>query len=67
MVLLEMDFSKGQLIFALVFFVVFVIIMVFAYRKDRALSRIHYKGVIYIFLGILCFLLIYMLLSKLLS
>ncbi|MCA1918602.1 hypothetical protein B0A79_12545 [Flavobacterium piscis] len=37
-------FSQGQLIFALCFFIAFVIVMIFAYRKDLALHRIFYKG-----------------------
>ncbi|MFG4004852.1 hypothetical protein ACHRV1_05480 [Flavobacterium aquidurense] len=37
-------FSQGQLIFALCFFIAFVIVMIFAYRKDLALHKIFYKG-----------------------
>jgi hypothetical protein len=37
-------FSQGQLIFALCFFIAFVIVMIFAYRKDLALHRVFYKG-----------------------
>ncbi len=37
-------FSKGQLIFALLFFISFVIAMVFAYRKDLKTHQIFYKG-----------------------
>lgn len=36
-------FSQGQLIFALCFFIAFVIVMIFAYRKDLALHKIFYK------------------------
>ncbi|EJL60064.1 hypothetical protein [Flavobacterium sp. CF136] len=37
-------FSQGQLIFAVCFFISFVIVMIFAYRKDLALHKIFYKG-----------------------
>ncbi|MFB9076646.1 hypothetical protein ACFFLS_25565 [Flavobacterium procerum] len=37
-------FSQGQLIFGACFFAVFVIIMIFAYRKDLALHKVFYKG-----------------------
>jgi hypothetical protein len=37
-------FSQGQLVFALCFFIAFVIAMVFAYRKDAKLHQIFYKG-----------------------
>lgn len=39
-----MQFSSGQLIFALVFFLAFIIFMVFAYRGDRRVNRFHYRG-----------------------
>ena len=37
-------FSKGQLIFALVFFVAFVIFITLAYRKDKGNNKIMFKG-----------------------
>jgi uncharacterized membrane protein YccC len=37
-------FSQGQLVFALCFFIAFVIAMVFAYRKDAKLHQVFYKG-----------------------
>lgn len=52
-------FSQGQLLFALLFFIAFVIAIVFAYRKDLALHKIFYKGnykvliVFFIFIGLL--------------
>lgn len=36
-------FSKGQLVFAILFFISFVIAMVWAYRKDKAINTILYK------------------------
>ncbi len=35
--------SKGQLIFAILFFVSFVIAMIWAYRKDKAINTVLYK------------------------
>ncbi len=38
-------FSTGQLIFALLFVVVFAVIIVSTYRKDKKFHRKNYKGV----------------------
>jgi hypothetical protein len=37
-------FSQGQLVFAVCFFVAFVIAIIFAYRKDSKLHKVFYKG-----------------------
>jgi cytochrome bd-type quinol oxidase subunit 1 len=37
-------FSTGQWVFAALFLVAFVIIMIFSYRKDIATHRKFYKG-----------------------
>ena len=37
-------FSSGQLIFGGIFLIVFIIIMIFSYRKDIAIHKIYYKG-----------------------
>lgn len=37
-------FSQGQLVFAVCFFVAFVIVIIFAYRKDSKLHKVFYKG-----------------------
>ncbi|HOZ75582.1 MAG TPA: hypothetical protein PLS51_10870 [Flavobacterium sp.] len=37
-------FSTGQLVFAALFFVAFVIVMIFAYKKDVATHKIFYRG-----------------------
>ena len=49
-------FSTGQLIFAALFFVAFVIVMVWSYRKDINLHKKHYKGAIWVLVGLLVFL-----------
>lgn len=48
-------FSKGQLIFAVCFFVAFVIAMIFAYRKDIKIHKEFYKGNYKILIGFLVF------------
>ncbi|MDI1255385.1 MAG: hypothetical protein PSV16_04730 [Flavobacterium sp.] len=48
-------FSTGQLIFAACFFVTFVIVMIYAYRKDIMLHRKFYKGNYKILIGFLLF------------
>jgi hypothetical protein len=45
-------FSRGQLIFAAIFAVAFIILMVFSYRKDVKLHKLYYKKVWIVALGI---------------
>nr|WP_233268610.1 hypothetical protein [Cellulophaga sp. L1A9] len=51
-------FSTGQLIFAGIFFVSFVIITFFAYKRDKKLHLKNYKGVKWIGLTFLIFILL---------
>lgn len=51
-------FSQGQLLFALCFFIAFVIIMIFAYRKDASLHKIFYKGNYKVLVGFMAFIVI---------
>ncbi|WP_367752206.1 hypothetical protein AB3G33_09705 [Flavobacterium sp. WC2421] len=48
-------FSQGQLVFAGLFFVAFVIAMIYAYRKDLKLHKVYYKGNYKILIGFLIF------------
>ncbi|RAR70074.1 hypothetical protein CLV55_11363 [Flavobacterium aciduliphilum] len=48
-------FSKGQLFFAGFFIIAFVIGMIYAYRKDKALHALFYKGNYKILLGFIAF------------
>ncbi len=48
-------FTKGQLIFAALFFVAFVILTYFAYGKDKAIHQKEYKGSYKILIGFLLF------------
>jgi len=45
-------FSKGQLIFGLIFAIVFILFMIWSYRKDVKLHQIYYKNVWVVALGI---------------
>lgn len=49
-------FSTGQYIFAALFFIVFVTIIIFTYRKDSKLHRKYYKGSFFVLLAFLFFL-----------
>ena len=46
-------FSKGQLIFAAIFALVFIGVMIWSYRKDLKLHKYYYKNVWIVALGIL--------------
>ncbi|AOC95922.1 hypothetical protein BB050_02828 [Flavobacterium anhuiense] len=48
-------FSQGQLLFGVCFFIAFVIIMIFAYRKDLKLHKVFYKGNYKVLLAFLLF------------
>jgi uncharacterized membrane protein len=48
-------FSNGQLVFAVVFFVSFIIVMIYSYRKDFKLHKEYYKGSIWILLAFIIF------------
>ena len=48
-------FSTGQWIFAAIFFLSFVVVIIFSYRKDIAIHKKYYKGSLYVLLGFLIF------------
>ncbi len=37
-------FSRGQALFAVFFFITFLAIIIFSYRKDIKNHKVHYKG-----------------------
>jgi hypothetical protein len=37
-------FSKGQLLFALFFIIIFAGVLIWSYRKDFKLHKLHYKN-----------------------
>lgn len=51
-------FTTGQLIFAIVFFIAFVVVMVLMYRKDKKLHKKYYKGSLWILVGFIVFVLL---------
>jgi hypothetical protein len=50
--------STGQLIFAICFFIAFVIIVFISYRKDKKLHKKYYKGNVWVLVGFITFFLI---------
>ncbi len=48
-------FSTGQAIFALLFIIAFVIIMIIVYKKDKALHTKNYKGVKWVLISFIAF------------
>ncbi len=51
-------FSTGQLIFASLFAIGFITIMVFSYKKDKKLHSKNYKGVKWIVAAFIVFIII---------
>lgn len=48
-------FSKGQWVFAILFFIAFVIVIIYSYLKDKKLHKKYYKGAIWVLVGFLLF------------
>jgi len=48
-------FSKGQIIFAIVFAISFVIIVSIAYRKDSKIHKKYYRGNLWVLLAFISF------------
>jgi len=46
-------FSKGQQLFALLFIIAFIAVLIWSYRKDLKLHKIYYKNVWVVALGII--------------
>lgn len=63
---LKLPFTKGQLIFALVFTVVFIIAMVLAYSSDAKTNKLYYKNVWLVLVSIIAILAAMILLVKVL-
>lgn len=49
-------FSTGQLVFAAICIVAFVIILIFSYRGDKNQHKKHYKNSFWVLIGFLIFL-----------
>ncbi len=50
-------FTSGQWIVAILFFIAFVILMIYSYNKDKKLHKKNYKGVGWVLVGFISFIL----------
>ena len=50
-------FSTGQLVFAILFFIAFILVMVYSYRGDKKLHKKQYRGSIWVLFGFIVFIL----------
>lgn len=50
-------FSKGQIIFGVLFFIVFAIVIAYTYRKDLKLHKRFYAGSVWVLIAFIAFIL----------
>ncbi len=50
-------FTKGQLVFGILFAILFIGVLIYAYRKDIQLHKKHYKGSIWVLIAFISFIL----------
>ncbi len=48
-------FTKGQLVFGILFAIVFILALIYTYRKDLKLHRKYYKGTIWVLIAFIGF------------
>ena len=60
-------FSTGQLVFASLFLIVFTIVIIRSYRKDRDLHRKNYKGVVWVGMVFVIFIILLFVLKQILK
>jgi len=58
-------FSNGQLLFGVIFFVSFIIIVSYSYKKDLKKLNGSYKGIKWVIIGFVIFVSILLVLKKL--
>ncbi len=58
-------FSNGQLVFGLLFFISFIIIITFSYKKDLKKLNGTYKGIKWVVIGFIAFVSLLVILKKL--
>ena len=51
-------FSKGQLIFAVLFLITFIVAAIYAYRGDKNLHKKFYKGSYKVLIGFIFFIIL---------
>ena len=56
-------FSTGQIVFALLFFIAFVWVVTLMYRKDRRWQQKQYKGVAWVLIAFISFIIILLVLK----
>jgi len=60
-------FTKGQLIFAIFFVIIFTIIIVISYKKDLKFLKNTYKGVRWVLIGFIIFFSLLLILKKIVN
>ncbi len=60
-------FTKGQLVFAIFFVIIFTIIIIISYKKDLKLLKNTYKGVRWVLIGFIIFFSLLVILKKLVN
>ena len=50
-------FTKGQLIFGILFAIAFTIALIYAYRKDLKLHKKYYPGTVWVLIAFISFIL----------
>lgn len=50
-------FTKGQLIFAILFVIAFIAALIYTYRKDLELHRKYYRGSVWVLIAFISFIL----------
>ena len=50
-------FTKGQLIFGIIFAIAFIIALIYAYRKDLKLHKKYYPGTVWVLISFISFIL----------
>ena len=50
-------FSKGQIIFGIIFFIAFAIIIAYTYRKDLKFHKQNFQGIIWVLIAFIAFIL----------
>tara|TARA_B100001094_G_C17802958_1_gene610006 strand:+ start:30 stop:218 length:189 start_codon:yes stop_codon:yes gene_type:complete len=57
-------FSNGQLLFGLIFFIIFIIIVSISYKKDLKKLNGSYKGIKWVLVGFIIFIAVLVILKK---
>ena len=51
-------FSTGQMIFAALFAIAFIVVIILSYKKDKKMHKKNYKGVVWILISFAAFIII---------